>query len=275
MKLKILKKKYQYLIIVPAVLITSNVSFAEDDIQVVTNLSVDITSFDIKINETFNNSGNPTWDGSTETRSISTESASSTLGVNVLIGDFNFGLTALITGSEPAVIEGTTVLANGSTTSNSVNAAISRTSYNILAGYRFSDSWSAYGGYILASTQVGDTFTFDDNGFFLGAKYILRTGASSSLTFNAAYSLTDSSIDLQNNSLLNNYRIEGDADAISLGVTWLYSLDRGRSFYIRLKHSILELDGTQSGVSPAIGASGDVNVTSEQTYTTFSLGMGF
>lgn len=252
-----------------------NTAVAKQDIQVVTNISVDVSNIDIKVKESFSNSGNATWDGSTEKRTIKSGSASSTLGVSVIKGKLSVGLTTLISGTEPSEIEGKTSLAGGSSRSNVVDATISRTSYSLLAGYSFHDDWSAYGGYTFSATQVGSTFTFEDNGIFLGAKHYYRIGASNSLVFNAAYSISSSSIELKNNSLLNNYQIEGDSQGISLGATWLYSLDRGRSFYVRVKYTKFEFDDTKNGVSPALSTTGDVAVDATQTYTTLSLGMGF
>lgn len=249
--------------------------FSANDIQIVTNVSVDVTSFDIQVDESFGGSGSATWDNSIESRSISNVSASSTLGVNIIKGDMSYGMTALISGSEPAGIEGRTRFGGGSSTKNSVDSVINRTSYSFLSGYRLNNNYSAYAGYTFQTTQSGSTFTFEDNGVFIGAKYGMRTSASSSLTFNAAYSLTASAIEVKNNSLLGDYQMDGNANAYSLGATWLYSLDRGRSFYFRVKHSVLQLDGRKNGVSPALNVSGSVKVTAEQAYTTFSLGMGF
>ncbi len=269
------------LIFICALCIVSNIAQAEvemeliEDIQVLTNISVDVTAIDISIEESFSNSGNPTWDGSTEKRTIDTTSASSTLGVNVIKGRLNIGMTALISGVEPSNVDGQTVLGGGSMTTNSVDADISRTNYSFLAGYTFYDNWLGYGGYCFSTIQAGSTFTFEDKGIFLGAKYSHRFGASSSLTFNAAYAKLSSSIELKNNSLLNNYQIDGDSDGVSLGATWLYSLDRGRSFYVRITHSIMDFSGSKHGVSPALSTIGDVSVNAEQKYTTFSLGMGF
>lgn len=248
---------------------------AEEEIQVLTNLSVNVDSLDIDVKESFSGSGQATWDGSTATRTISSDSSSSTLGVTVIKGRFNAGLTALVAGVDPAVVEGSIILGDGTTISSAADADVSRNGYSLRGGYAISDSWSIYAGFTSSSVQAGDTFTFEDDGPFLGVNYIYRTSASTSFNVNVAYSLLDSTIDLKNNTLLNSYQVDGDTDGIRVGLTWLYSLDRGRSFYVRYTYTRLEFDGLASGVSPALATVGDSTVEAERTLSVISLGMGF
>jgi hypothetical protein len=113
---------------------------------------------------------------------------------------------------------------------------------------------------------------------FAGASYIIQYGASYSFAFDISYMNSSSLVQVAETfeqGAVHEY--DADVTGLSYSVTWLNALDRGRSFYVRLKYRDLNYDGTSSFLySGSISDVGLItNIDGDQTITSLSIGIGF
>ena len=74
----------------------------------------------------------------------------------------------------------------------------------------------------------------------------------------------------------DGHDINADTTGFSYALTWLKSLDRGRSFFIRLKVKDFKIDSGSTGVQDALGNFvGTATISGTQRLTSLNFGMAF
>ncbi|MFV2061234.1 MAG: hypothetical protein ACC653_11175 [Gammaproteobacteria bacterium] len=267
----------QGLSVVLGILSIGNV-FAENNVDVITTISVGATNIALEINEKYSSSS-VTFDGDTRNLSTNPKMPGAEIGVTVLSDKFHYGFTMLITGQSVARFDNNAFdVSTNTTSSTSSQEVTSRSSYSLYLGYTLVDNFSLYGGAAFGIGSYGDEVSIDEFGPFAGARYSIRFGSTSSLNFDLSYSLVDTEVTLRDTDYTGGqHTVKSTNDGLSLSASWLKALDRGRSFFVRLKIVDLSLEGSSSiEATPAAGGGiGTATISGSQVITSLSLGTGF
>lgn len=274
-----MKNRNKRVLILVLTLFFSASIFAENNVDVVTTISVGIIDMQLDINENYTSTLG-TFDGDTRKISINPQTPGAEIGVTVLDRDLYYGFTMLLTGQSVARYD----LHFFDKDQNSVSLTnsqevTSRTSFSIYSGYTFTDSMSLYGGATFGTGSYGDEVNIDEFGPFIGGRYALQFGATSSLNFDLSYSFIDTEVTIRDvNYVGSEHTIKSNNGALSLSATWLKALDRGRSFFIKFNVVDLDLKGS-TGIESTTGIVtdrlGTATINGSQLLTRLSLGMGF
>ena len=273
-------------------LCSSSATFAKGDVDVVTTVSVGVTNIDLNLSELYltdplmNNGFLPLGDYLRSSESAP-QIQGAEIGVTLIDDDIYYGFSTLLSGQGVSEYssEKYHTLTDVYTTLES-SETVTRSSYSFFLGRSILDSMSLYGGYTSGTTAIGNKINLKETGPFVGARYGFRIGVSSSITFDVSYSKqnTESSIyvpELDNTGssgvTSTSYSADTDTKGTSFSITWLKSLDRGRSFFVRLKTTTLELENghgriTYHNIDPITH---DVTINGEQKLTSINFGMGF
>ena len=254
----------------------SGAALAESEVDVLTTVSVGTVDMDLEISESLI-FPNDTSINRNKTRTARSKGQGAEIGVTVIDHKFYYGFTTQLKGQTVTDIKiDTTGFNSGQDSSEEI---ISRSSYSAYAGYSISDNVSLYAGITSGASSFGDEVILDDDGPFIGAKYVIRLGSYSSLTFDLSYSNLTTELTVKDDDLLaEEYASDIDTQGLSYSATWLRSLDRGRSFFVRLKVIEFSFDGSLPVIDQAaasINPDGSVTFDGSQTLTSLSLGMGF
>ncbi|MFV1984988.1 MAG: hypothetical protein ACC657_15680, partial [Thiohalomonadales bacterium] len=250
-------------------------AIAKNNIDVLTTISVGAINMDLNIYETFTANWG-TFDGDTRDISIKSNIPAAELGVTVLANKFYYGFNVLITGQSVAHYNLSSFdRSNNTTTNTSSQEVTSRSSYSIYTGYSFQDNISLYGGLSFGTGGYGQEVFIDEFGPFIGGRYTFRFGATSNLNFDLSYSFINTETTIRNEDYVSaQYTVTSTNSALSFSTTWLKALDRGRSFFVKLKLINLALDGS-TNVEATAGGTGIVTISGNQILMSLSLGMGF
>ncbi len=246
---------------------------ADNRVDVITTIAVGTINMQLDIVETFDGGAN--FSGDNRTLSINPKIPSAEIGVTVLDDNIYYGFTMQITGQSVARFDKVTFDSSVPTTNSSSSQEVtSRTAYSVYTGYALTDSNSIYGGVTFGTGSYGNEVFIDEFGPFIGSSYALRFSSNSSLNFDLSLSMVNIEATLNDTSPRLEHTITTTNRAISYSATWLKALDRGRSFFVRLKIIDLVLDGsgTVSDISNSVGTA---TIKGSQVSTFLSLGMGF
>lgn len=144
-----------------------------------------------------------------------------------------------------------------------------RGDYSISAGVRIGDRFSVYGGLTSGQTLIG-SIVAEDAGPFIGTRYTLFSNSNSSLFINAGYANLAGTISFDNVAGSIAFNSSGTTSGFNYGITWLTTLDGGRSIFLRLKNKDYKTTGTH--YSGGLTGSG---IRSEHSVLTFSAGIAF
>jgi len=199
------------------------------------------------------------------------------VGLTLIDADMYYGFSTQATGQ--SVADYTESIPGTTTPSTQLN---NRSAFNMFAGYRISDKFSVYLGLTKGTSSFGDQMNFNETGPFVGARYAYRINATSSLTFDASYSSLTTDIFLKDEDFLNlgsnnedGHDVSTDSEGFSYSVTWIRSLDRGRSFFIRLKVQDFELQTVDTDIENLISTPGISTVSGDQKITSVNFGVAF
>ena len=270
-----------------AIAVSSQV-FAETDI--VTTISVSTMNIDTKLNDSLTISDDFVTNGKiSHKRRSEVDTSGAEIGITVIEDSFYFGFTTLLTGESASDYSSRYIQNHPDTGNRDLQVSnpenVSITSYSAYAGTRVGDNMRVYGGYTTGKTNAGEEYFTEDSGPFLGAQYIHQIDGSTTLTFDLSYSNLSSDIDLKDSEdndesyvssgNQDGYSIDADTTGYSFSVTWLRGLDRGRSYYFRLKAVDLDIDGGSVAITGPENATGRARVSGSKTMTSLILGMGF
>ena len=263
--------KFKKLLVI--ILFCFSVNVSAKNIDVVTSISVSLMNMDLNLKENIPHSGGGT---STRDKNIKPELQGTEISVSIIDDKNYYGFSTKVMGQTVANytdnIDGTI------TPSSEVN---SRSSFNIFTGYSFANNLSVYGGYTKGTSSYGDKVNFSENGPFLGGRYALRLSPSSSFTFDMSYTILETGLVIKDDVYTNGNGDDGhnlttSSTGLSASLTWVKSLDRGRSFFVRLKlndfaikeKSIAVVDTTNS-------RTGTATVNGSQKLVGLNFGMAF
>ncbi|VAW96241.1 hypothetical protein MNBD_GAMMA22-1264 [hydrothermal vent metagenome] len=254
-------------------LFISKTSFADEDVDVITIISVGTINMQLDINERYS-VGSGIFGGDTRKLASNPKIAATEVGVTVLDGAFYYGFNTLATGQSVARydVESFDSSASAITLTNS-QEVISRTFNSAYSGYSFKDNISLYAGLTFGSGNYGDELFIDEFGPFLGGRYAFNLSATSTISLELSLALVNTEITFTDPGF-DPYTIKSTDRSISYSATWLRALDRGRSFFVKLKIIDLELNGS-SAVTQTAGGAGTATINGSQILTMLSLGMGF
>ena len=98
----------------------------------------------------------------------------------------------------------------------------SREEYNFTLGYSIIDGGSVFGGYRFSETtadgSIASDYSFEHEGYFIGASYGWLLTDTGALSINAAYAWLD--VTLNENLLGFPLKADGDGTGVKLGVKW-------------------------------------------------------
>jgi len=215
--------------------------------------------------------------GDTKLKETSPELQGVEVGLTLIDADMYYGFSTQATGQ--SVSDYTETVPGTITPSTQLN---NRSAFNMFAGYRINDKFSAYLGLTKGTSSFGDQMNFNESGPFIGARYAYRINATSSLTFDASYSNLTTDIFLKDEEFLNRgsnnedgHDVSTDSKGFSYSVTWIRSLDRGRSFFIRLKVQDFELQTVNTDIESLIPVPGVSTVSGDQKITSINFGVAF
>jgi len=249
----------------------SGAVLAEDNLDVVTTVTVNIINIDLDLTDTISN-------GTVKRKTTSPDLQGIDIGVSLIDGKMYYGFSAQSTGR--AVADYSEDVSGTVTESSQLN---SRSAFNFYAGYRMFQDSSFYLGYTKGTSSFGDQLSFDEAGPFIGARHTFRLGAKSSISLDASYSNLETNIFLKDDDYRNTgsnnedgHNIDADTTGFSYSATWLKSLDRGRSFFIRLKVKDFDIESGSTGVQNANASFvGTATITGSQRITSLNFGVAF
>lgn len=251
----------------------SGTTFAESNIDVITTISAGITNFEYDLHEEIVSIPlNAEYTiGDSTSLEFAPKLQHTEIGITLIDDNLYYGFSALITGQALSE-DRRTVTTNAAGTSEFLELMDSTYStYNLLLGYAISENFSAYAGLTSSSGNIGDIVALAADGPFIGARYGYRINSSSSLSLDVSYSSIDTEFAFRN--IFNTgYKSNADTEGFSYALTWVKSLDRGRSFFIRLK--LINLESQGHGRFRHAGLA-STKLDAEQKITSFSVGMGF
>lgn len=256
----------------------SNSANAENNVDVVTTISVGTINMRLDINEVYNNNANSgLFNNDTRKININTKTPGAEIGVTVLDSKLYYGFTMLLTGQSVARYNISTFdVSQTLATSTSSQEITSRTSYSLFSGYGLSDQVNLYGGVTFGIGSYGREVNIDEYGPFVGGRYTFRFGATSSLNFDLALLLSTTETTLRDTDYKDGqHTIAATNTSLSYSATWLRALDRGRSFFVRLKIIDLALKGSTSIDATNGDGIGTATISGNQVLAQLSLGMGF
>ncbi len=267
-----IRKKQQLVAIAFSAALSMAVS-AESRVDVITTIAVGTINMQLDITETFDGGAN--FSGDNRTLSINPKIPSAEIGVTVLDDTLYYGFTMQITGQSVARFDKVTFDSSVPISSSSSSQEVtSRTAYSVYSGYTITDSNTIYGGVTFGTGSYGNEVFIDEFGPFIGSSYALRFSSNTSLNFDLSISVVNIEATLNDTSPRLEHTITSTNRAMSYSATWLKALDRGRSFFVRLKIIDLVLDGsgTVTDISNSVGTA---TIKGSQVSTYLSLGMGF
>lgn len=266
-----------------------NFSAHAAETDVVTSISVSTLSIDTAINDRLTISDDFVTNGSVQNRRRSKVDTSGTeIGITVIEEGFYYGFTTMLTGQSVSDYS-SRYTQNHPDFGNrdefiSTPETVSITSYSAYMGTRVADNMRVYGGFTTGKTHAGEEYFFEETGPFIGAQYIIPLD-DSSLTLDLSYSVLASEINLKDFdgndepyvSVGNQdgYTIDADTTGFSFSMTWLRGLDRGRSYYFRLKFVELDIDNGSVAITGDANATGTAEVSGSKSVSSLALGMGF
>jgi len=272
-------------------LILSSLSLtAEAETDVVTSIAVSAINIDTKINDSLLINDDFVTNGTvTNRRRSEVDTSGAEIGITVIQDSFYFGFTTLITGQTASDFSSRYVqnhpdLGNIDETISNPET-VSLTSYSAYIGTSILDNMRLYGGYTTGKSHAGEEYFLEESGPFVGFQFVNGLGSSSSLTFDVSYSALNSELNLKDfdendesyhsTGNQDGYTIDAETTGFSYSVTWLRSLDRGRSFYIKFKYVDLDIENGSVAITGANNAIGTASVDGSKEVTSLSLGMGF
>lgn len=271
------------------VLLMAVTSPVMSDIDVITSISNTVTFSEFEIQETALTIsgviGSATGDIQYREASVVTNGAD--VGVTVIDGLYFYGFTSFINGQGLSDYEIDTFDAGTSVYSDDIvntRVPMSRSSYSLIIGWSITDEFAGYLGFTSGNSSYGDRVDMDDSGGFFGARFIQRLSLKTSLSYNVAYTILFSQMEMNGDELFDNsksYSLNADAQGLSFSATWLRSLDRARSFFLRFKISSMEYEALanvwhdNNTNSLLDDFSQPVDVSAEQTIWTLSVGVAF
>ncbi len=268
-----MKKIQQPLIIFLLSLVSPIMSYADDDVDVITIISVGTINMQLDVNERYT-VGSGSFGGDTRKLSSNPKISAIEVGVTVLDGSFYYGFNTLATGQSVARYDVDVFDSSASTiTTTNTQEVISRTFNSAYTGYSFQDNLSLYGGLTFGTGNYGDEVFIDEFGPFVGGRYAINLSATSTINLELSLSLVNTEITFKDLGF-DPYTIKSTDRSMSYSATWLRALDRGRSFFVRFKIIDLELSGN-TGITQTGGGSGTATIDGSQILTMLSLGMGF
>lgn len=240
--------------------------YAKSEVDVVTTVSVAVINADLNISEVIKHSGGT----ATRIKTSKPEIQGAEVGVTLIDDKYYYGFNTQITGQSVSKFND---IQDG--TSNISSDLNTRSSFNVFAGYSAFENGSLYLGLTKGTSSYGDKVSTKEVGPFIGGRYAFRPGASSSLTFDMAYSKLGTSFELKDDTYKNpgnpdGHNISTDATGFSYSLTWLKSLDRGRSFFVRLKQVNLGIKSGSTNVT-----NGVATISGHQNMTSLNFGMAF
>lgn len=277
------KKTIATLFIIHAFTFTSTV-YADTD--VVTTVSVGAINMDTNIRDTLRISDTEIIDGTvTNNRKSKVDTSGAEIAITVISDNLYFGFNTLITGQSASDYSNHYVQVHPSLETDEFIAnpeTVSLTSYNAYAGYSIANNMRLYGGFTQGKSNAGEEMFIEEFGPFVGFQYINGLGPSSSITFDISYSSLNTELNLKENGdnyfsagNQDGYTIDADTTGFSYSITWLKSLDRGRSFFIKLKFVDLDIENGSVAVTGPLDGVGTASVDGSKTIASLSLGMGF
>jgi len=255
-------------------IILSSNSFADNNVDVITTVSVAALNMQLDIFETYVATVGGTFGGNTREISINPKMSATEVSVTILNDNFYYGFSTMATGQSVARYNLITFDKQGnSVTATNSQEVTSKTSNNIFVGYSIKDNISLYGGLTYGTGNYGDEIFIDELGPFIGGRYALQLTVVSSINFDFSFSTINTETTFKDTGF-NPYTIKATDTALSYSATWLRALNRGRSFFVRLKIASLSLRG--DGVVEEIGGKkGTATLKGTQILTSLNLGMGF
>ena len=248
----------------------SSTVIAKNDLDIVTSVTVNMINMELDITDTISL-------GAVKRKKTSPELQGIDIGVSVLADKLYYGFTTQTTGR--SVADYTENNTGSITESSQIN---DRSSFSVFAGYHLYDNGSVYLGLSKGTSTYGDQLSFDEDGPFIGARYSFRLGATSSITFDASYSNLQTSIFLKDDDYFNagsnntdGHNIDTDTTGFSYSLTWIKSLDRGRSFFIRLKAKDFDVESGSASIVDGASNLGTATITGSQKLTSLNFGVAF
>ncbi len=127
----------------------------------------------------------------------------------------------------------------------------------LTVGYRISESWSVFGGYLKSrheystadsSTTVGiapslSRYILEDDGVFVGAGYLFRTGGKSSISLSLAYGDLDSQLKVFTNQTTLSDR-KTSSDGYSMSIVWSAPVTESLSLRAGARYTDYKMSGT-------------------------------
>ena len=264
--------KLEKLLTVILLCFSANVS--ANNIDVVTSISVSLMNMDLNLKENIPYSGAGT---GTDTRdkNIKPELQGTEVSVSVIDDKNYYGFSTQVMGQ--TVANYTDNYSGTITPSSEVNT---RSSFNLFTGYSFENGLSSYIGYTKGTSSYGDKVKFSESGPFLGGRYALRVSSSSSFTFDVSYTVLKTGLVIKDDDYTNGngddgHNLDTSSRGVSGSMTWVKSLDRGRSFFVRLKLNDFTIKEKSIPVVRTLGGSGTATVTGKQKLFGLSFGMAF
>jgi len=265
-----MKKIKQRMVFAGLSLLLSNISYAENDVDVITIISVGAMYMQLNISESYSSALGSS-NGDTRKHSSTPKISGTEVGVTVLDDKFYYGFTTLATGQSVSLYE---VAATGFFASRNSQEVISRTSNSVYTGYLLGDNIGLYGGLTYGTGNYGDEIFIDEFGPFIGGRYSINLSSTSTINLETSISLVSTETTF-NDLKLSSYTVKSTDRALSFSATWLRALDRGRSFFVKLKVIDLALSGSADYTETVGAATGSVTINGSQVITSLSLGMGF
>jgi len=265
------------LILLLGILFTGNI-FAGENLDVVTTISVGTVNMQLDIAEIYT-SDTSIFDGDTRNMSINPTTPGTEIGLTVLDNNLYYGFIMFITGLSVAEFNISSFdVSNNSSKLTSNQEITSRTSYSIYAGYSLLDVFSLYGGLSFGTASYGREVNIDEFGPFIGGRYALRFGSTSSFNFDLSYSFIETDVVLRDENFIGDqHTVSYNNNGLSFSITWLKALDRGRSFVVKANIMTLELKGSTAVEAKSTngGGTGTATIDGTQDIARISLGMGF
>lgn len=248
----------------------SSIVTAKNELDIVTSVTVNMINLDLDLTERVSL-------GAVKRKQTSPELQGIDIGVSVLDDKLYYGFTTQTTGRSVADYK-----EDNSGTITDSSQINDRSSFSVFAGYRVFDSGSVYLGLSKGTSTFGDQLSFDEEGPFVGLRYSFRLGATSSLSLDASYSNLQTSIFLKDDDYFNagsnnedGHNIDTDTTGFSYSLTWIKSLDRGRSFFIRLKAKDFDVESGTASIVDGASNTGTATITGTQKVTSLNFGVAF
>lgn len=262
--------KLEKILVVVLFCFSINVS-AKNNIDVVTSISVSLMNMDLNLKETIPHSGGGT---STRDKNIKPELQGTEISVSVIDDRNYYGFSTQVMGQ--TVANYTDNIDGTNTPSSETNT---RSSFDLFTGYTFVNNLGMYAGYTKGTSSYGDKVNFSYDGPFFGGRYGFRISPSSSFTFDLSYTILNTGLVIKDDTYTNGNGDDGhnlttSSTGFSGSLTWVKSLDRGRSFFVRLKVNDFKLKEKSIAVVGG-GNTGTATVTGHQKLVGLNFGMAF